>query len=29
MTSYMENGDLLASPGLYEFILNIHDKYAG
>ena len=29
MSMYMEHGDLLASPGLYEFIMKIHNKYAG
>jgi hypothetical protein len=29
MNKYMEHGELMASPGLYDFIMNIHDKYAG
>jgi hypothetical protein len=29
MNRYMEHGELMASPGLYDFIMNIHDKYAG
>jgi hypothetical protein len=29
VNKYMEDGELMASPGLYDFIMNLHDKYAG